>query len=381
MTGLAASPAAGPLRIAQVAPPLERVPPLAYGGTERVIDALRSELLMRGHQVTTFASGDSEERGEHVVTVPRALRPAGSGADPAAWFMATLLDVRERARDFDVVHLHLDVFGAAADSLPVPVVHTFHGRLDLPGYDRVLPRMRGRLVAISRSQAASQPDAPWAAVVHNGLAFGPAPDVPRGDGLCFVGRVDPEKGIVEAMEVARQAGRRLRIAAKVGTRPRERAYYEEVFRPALRRAGRGVEFLGELSGADRDRLLAESAASLMPIAWPEPFGLAAIESLACGTPVLARPLGALPEILREGVDGFFGTDVEDLAARVDDCGRLDRAAIASSVRERFSAARMADAYEALYREAALAAPRLAPPPAAPRCAAGRPAPQSPAPRP
>jgi glycosyltransferase involved in cell wall biosynthesis len=353
VTGAVRAPARPRLRVAQVAPPLERVPPTAYGGTERVIDALRGELLARGHAVTTFASGDSEVRGEAVVTVPRALRPAGSSDDPAAWYMATILDVRDRAEDFDVVHLHLDVFGApVADALDVPVVHSFHGRLDLPGYDHVLSRMGGRMVAISRSQASSRPDVQWAAVIHNGLAFGPPPNAARGDGLAFVGRVDAEKGIVEAMEIARLSGRPLRIAAKVGTRPPEIAYHEEVFLPALRRAGRDVEFLGELSGADRDQLLAESFASLMPITWPEPFGLAAIESLACGTPVLACPLGALPEILRDGVDGFLGVEVEDLAARVDDCGRLDRADIAASVRERFSAARMADAYEALYAEAA-----------------------------
>lgn len=355
MTGRGAAAADGPLRVALVAPPLERVPPSGYGGTERVVDALRVELLARGHAVTTFASGDSERRGDLVATVPRALRPAGAGDDPTVWFMSTLQDVRERAADFDVVHAHLDVHGATlADGLPAPVVHTFHRRLDLPGWERVLPRMGGLLVAISRSQAASRPEVPWAGVVHNGLRFGPVPAADRGEGLCFVGRVDPEKGIVDAIEIALLAGRALRIAAKAGVRPRERAYYEDVFLPALRRAGRAVEYLGELSGPDRDRLLAESHASLMPIAWPEPFGLTAIESLACGTPVLARPLGALPEVLREGVDGFFGQTAAELAARVTDVGRLDRARIAREVRERFSAARMADAYVGLYREAALA---------------------------
>ncbi len=358
MTGSARAPALRRLRIAQVAPPLERVPPPAYGGTERVVDALRRELLARGHHVTTFASGDSEVRGESVATVPRALWSSGSSADPVAWFMSTLLDVRDRARDFDVVHLHLELFGAAlADSLPVPVVHTFHGRLDLPGYERVLPRMAGHLVAISRSQAGSRPDVAWAAVIHNGLVFGPLPQVARGDGLCFVGRADPEKGIVEAMEIARRSGRTLRLAAKLGTRAQERDYYANVFKPALRRAGASVEFLGELLEPDRDRLLAESFASLMPVTWPEPFGLAAIESLACGTPVLATPLGALPEILRDGVDGFFATGVEALAARVDDCAGLDRAEIAASARERFSAARMADAYERVYAGAVAAAAR------------------------
>lgn len=352
MRGPAALAEAPRLRIAQVAPPLETVPPVGYGGTERVVDALRGELLARGHAVTTFASGDSAVRGELVATVPRALRPAGMGDDPAAWFMATLLDVRDRRGDFDVVHLHLETLGAvAADMLSVPVVHTFHGRLDGPGYERVLSRMGGRLVAISRSQADSRPEAPWAAVIHNGLSFAPTPDVGRGPDLAFVGRVDPEKGIVEAIEIAQRAGRRLRIAAKVGVRPRERAYDENVFRPALRRAGGSVEFLGELAGPERDRLLAESFALLMPVTWPEPFGLAAIESLACGTPVVASPLGALPEILRDGVDGYLATGVEALADRVDDCALLDRHAIASDVRERFSAARMADAYETLYLDA------------------------------
>ena len=357
MTGPGTPGARRPLRIALVAPPLERVPPIGYGGTERVVDALVHEFLARGHAVTTFASGDSGCEGELVATVPRALWPAGIRDDPTAWFMATLLDVRDRAADFDVVHCHLDVRGAGvADLLPVPVVHTFHGRLDGPGLERVLPRMHGRLVAISGSQAASRPDTPWAAVVHNGLAFGPPPEADRGPDLAFVGRVDPAKGIVEAMEIAQRAGRRLRIAAKVGIRSWERAYDDEVFRPALRRAGGAVEYLGELTDPERDRLLAESFATVMPIAWPEPFGLAVIESLACGTPVVASALGALPEIVRDGVDGFLALGVDALAARVDDCDRLDRGAIARDVRDRFSAARMADGYEAVYR-AAMGDPR------------------------
>jgi glycosyltransferase involved in cell wall biosynthesis len=166
--------------------------------------------------------------------------------------------------------------------------------------------------------------------------------------MCFVGRVAPEKGIVEALEIAKLVGRPLRIAAKVAPVGPEREYFEAVFKPALADAGHDVEFLGELTQKDRDDLFAESFVSLMPGAWPEPFGLVAIESLACGTPVIARRIGALPEILREGVDGFFGDDVTQMAFKIDGAAELDRQAIRESVLERFSAGRMTDGYEALY---------------------------------
>jgi glycosyltransferase involved in cell wall biosynthesis len=189
---------------------------------------------------------------------------------------------------------------------------------------------------------------PWT-IIHNGqtLAGAPFHEKPS-DAFCFVGRADPEKGIVDAMEIAKQTGRRLRIAAKVGNKPNQRDYYEQVFKPALARAGRDVEYLGELSPADRDALFADSAATLMPGAWPEPFGLVCIESLACGTPVLARRVGGLPEILREGIDGFFGDDVTAMAFYAGRLDGLDRAAIRERVIEQFSAARMADRYEELY---------------------------------
>jgi glycosyltransferase involved in cell wall biosynthesis len=189
---------------------------------------------------------------------------------------------------------------------------------------------------------------PWT-VIHNGLSLEGAPfKEERSDDLCFVGRVDAEKGIIEAIELAAAIGRRLRIAAKIGTLPDQLSYYEEVFKPALERAGSSVEFLGELAGPDRDRLFADSYATLMPGAWPEPFGLVAIESLACGTPILARRVGGLPEIIRDGVDGFFGDDVAALAFQADRIGTLDRAAIRDRVLEQFSATRMTDRYEELY---------------------------------
>jgi glycosyltransferase involved in cell wall biosynthesis len=311
------------------------------------------ELDQRGHEVTTFASGDSEVPGRHIETVPEALRPAGYDGDHLPWFLVTVEAVLDRIDEFDLIHSHLEWASLMlARTSPVPVVSTFHGRLDLPWASALLAHWTSPLVAISENQAATHPTVPWAAVVYNGLHLEGAPfDRRRGEDLCFVGRVAPEKGIVEAIEIAKAAGRRLRIAAKVAPIGPERTYYDAVFKPALDVAGPDVEFLGELSQADRDRLFAESYASLMPGAWPEPFGLAAIESLATGTPVIARRIGALPEIIRDGVDGFFGDDVIAMAYQLDRVTQLDRVAIRRSVIERFSVERMTDGYEAVYRHA------------------------------
>jgi glycosyltransferase involved in cell wall biosynthesis len=340
-----------PLRIAHVAPPLERVPPLAYGGTERIVYELVTELDRRGHEITTFASGDSEVPGRLVPTVPAALRPGGYTGDPMPYFLATMRAVLDRTSDFDLIHSHLEWASLLlARVSPVPVVSTFHGRLDLPWAGEALIDPPTGLVAVSVNQASTHPDVPWT-VIHNGLTLTGSPfERRRGDAMCFVGRVAPEKGIVEALEIAKLVGRPIRIAAKVAPIGPERSYFEAVFEPALKAAGHDVEFLGELSQSDRDDLFAESFVSLMPGAWPEPFGLVAIESLACGTPVIARRIGALPEIIRDGVDGFFGDDVTQLAYKVESAADLDRAEIRTSVLQRFSAQRMTDSYEALYRQ-------------------------------
>ncbi|MFL5725781.1 MAG: glycosyltransferase family 4 protein [Chloroflexota bacterium] len=341
----------GPFRIAQVAPPLERVPPERYGGTERVMYELIVELVERGHDVTTFASGDSDVPGRHVPTVPIALRPADFKDDPMGYFLTTMQAVLDRDREFDLIHSHLEwpslVLSRATTT---PVVATLHGRLDVPWSRELLAApTTASLVAISHSQASPHPDVEWN-VIYNGLTLDGAPfDRRRSDALCFVGRVAREKGVVEAIEIAAMAERPLRIAAKVAPTGPERDYHDEVFLPALNAAGSSVEFLGELSGAERDELLAESYAALMPGSWPEPFGLVAIEALACGTPILARRAGALPELIRDGVDGFFGDDATEIAFHVPEVESLDRRAIRDSVVERFSAKRMADRYEALYR--------------------------------
>ena len=339
------------LRIALVAPPMERVPPRAYGGTERVVHELATELDRRGHMVTTFASGDSAVPGRLVTTAPQALRPAGYTGDPGPYIHQTMRAVLDRTEEFDIIHGHLEWANLLlAQVSRVPVVSTFHGRLDVPWASEMFHDPPAGLVAISRNQASTHPSLPWAGVVHNGLTF---PDVaierPRGDALCFVGRMGAEKGIVEAIHIARAVDRPLRIAAKLGRTTAERDYYHDVFAPALKAAGSLVEFLGEVEQAERDILFAESYAALMPGSWPEPFGLVAIEALACGTPVIARDVGGLPEIIRQGVDGYLGADIPEIARLVGRVDGLDRTEIRRSVRQRFSAARMTDGYEAIYR--------------------------------
>ena len=338
------------LRIAQVAPPMERVPPRGYGGTERVVHELVTELDRRGHTLTTFASGDSVVPGRLMATVPESLRPAGFAGDPAPYVYQTIRAVLDHADEFDIIHGHLEWANLLlAQVSPVPVVSTFHGRLDMPWASEMFRDPPAGLVAISRNQASTHPSLPWA-VVHNGLTLADMPaDRPRGDGLCFIGRMGPEKGIVEAIQIARVVERPLRIAAKLGPTTAEREYFRDVFTPAVEAAGSLVEFLGELEQAERDILLAESYAALMPGSWPEPFGLVAIEALACGTPIIARDVGGLPEIIRNGVDGYLGADVAEMALLVDRVGGLDRAEIRRSVVQRFSAARMTDRYEAIYR--------------------------------
>jgi glycosyltransferase involved in cell wall biosynthesis len=360
-----------PLRIAQVAPPLERVPPEAYGGTERVVFELTAELVRRGHEVTVIASGDSEVPCRLIPTVDRALRPDGFGDDPSPYFLETLAAVFDHAAEFDVIHSHLEWWSLSLGRvIQVPVASTFHGRLDVPWSRRLLTGRPKGLVAISRSQASAHPDVDWS-IIHNGLALHDMPvSAARTEEFCFVGRVDAGKGILEAMEIAAMTGRSLRIAAKIGTLPEQRSYFEDVFEPALKKAGSLVEFLGELDAADRNRLYAESYAALMPGAWPEPFGLVAIEALACGTPVLARRVGALPEIIRDGIDGFFGDDSMHLAFLSDGVPALDRRAIRERVVDRFSAARMTDRYEELYGRLIAATPATVRIPARPASTRG-----------
>jgi glycosyltransferase involved in cell wall biosynthesis len=339
---------AGPLRIALVAPPSEAVPPAKYGGTERIVYELAVELHRRGHRVTVFASGDSSVPCELVPTAPSALRPLAQDDDWDGWTQVTMNQVVQRAETFDIIHSHLDWAGVLlAHASPTPTVCTFHGRLDRPFAADLLAQAPPGLVAISHNQASIHPEVPWVGIVHHGLTFDEAAaSDDRDDSLVFVGRICEEKGILDAIEVARLTGRPLRIAAKIGPTAAEQAYADEVFKPALARAD--TEFLGELTGPERDRLVGASYALLMPGAWPEPFGLVAIESLAVGTPVIARRVGALPEIVRHGVDGFLADDPPQMAFLTDRVAELDRSAIRRHARDEFSASRMVDDYEEVY---------------------------------
>jgi glycosyltransferase involved in cell wall biosynthesis len=309
--------------------------------------------------VTLFASGDSVTCATLVPVAPRATwtmepRPPDEAAmEEALEIVAGYV----RRRAFDVVHAHLEGDSIAlAERLPgAPVVATFHGAVDIGSLPDDLPRAtsghRGAriwAIAISRSQSLRSPGTHWTAVVLEAIPVGPAP---TGD-LAFVGRVDPEKGLLDAIEVARMTGRKLRVAIKIGADPEQHAYFESVVRPAFERAD--VEYLGEVDEDERNRLLAEAAATLMPLSWAEPFGLVAIESLAAGTPVLAYPAGAIPEIVRDGIDGALRHDPVELAAAVDAAVRLDRATIRADVIARFGPERMTDGYEKAYRKASRA---------------------------
>ncbi len=335
------------LKIALVAPPLLPIPPSRYAGTERVVAALADGLVARGHHVTLFASGDSTAGSETVAVLPKAAWGDRSTGDNAVFGMLAAMAALEQADRFDIVHSHVDVM-----SLPlvrearVPVLTTFHARLDLPGlYEAVLAFGPAPLVAISESQRRWHPAANWVATIPHGLPLSAMPfGAEPGSYLAVVGRATPEKGIAEAIEVASASSFPLRIAAKA-LNPTERRYLDDHIRPAI---GVGVQYLGEIGPDERDPLLAGARATLMLGAWPEPFGLVAIESLATGTPVIARRAGALVEIVEHGVDGFLVDDLSEARLAVSLVGDLDRARIRERAIARFSVERMVSAYEQVY---------------------------------
>jgi glycosyltransferase involved in cell wall biosynthesis len=337
------------IRIALVAPPMLPVPPPTYAGTERVVAALGEELVARGHDVTLFASGDSRFAGRLVATPEQSLWSTGYQGDVSSFINVTLARVWAEIERFDVVHSHVETLGFLfARHSPVPVLTTLHGRLDVSGIPELLEEFTDiPLVAISDSQRRWSPDANWVATIHHGLPLEQMPFSPTpGDYLAFVGRVTPEKGIAECIEVARSVGMKLRMAAKVYDE-HEKEHFAEVVEPAIRDGT--VEFLGELGPPERDALYAGAAATLMLGAWPEPFGLVAIESMATGTPVIARRAGALTETIDHGETGFLVDDEIEAELAIRFARDLDRETVRRRVIKRFSPARMADEYVAVYR--------------------------------
>jgi glycosyltransferase involved in cell wall biosynthesis len=337
------------LRVLLVAPPVLPVPPPSYAGTERVVAAIGDELHRRGHHVALVASGDSEVPYEHIPTVAHSLWPTGFGGDTAAYLQHTVEVAWREAHRFDIVHAHVEMHGfVLAEHCATPVISTLHGRLDAPGLPELLEVHRGvPLVAISESQRRFFPDQHWIATIHHGLPLASMPFAASpGDYLAFVGRIAEEKGVREAIELGRRTGVRLRVAARV-YRPDEVELFDEVVRPAV--DAREIDFLGEVGADERDPLYAGALATVMLGAWPEPFGLVAIESMATGTPVIARRAGALTETIEHGVTGFLVDDVGEAELAVEKVRELDRRRIRELTLERFSPVRMVDEYQLAYR--------------------------------
>jgi glycosyltransferase involved in cell wall biosynthesis len=335
------------MRIAQVSPLYESCPPRLYGGTERVVSYVTEELVRLGHEVTLFASGDSSTSAVLDAGCEMALRLDDRCKDPLVHHLIMLDRVRRCANEFDILHFHTDYlhFPLFADYCEKTVT-TLHGRLDLPDLPVMLREYAMMpLISISEAQQAPMPWANWYGTVHNGLPRNLHRLGNGGGGyLGFLGRISPEKGPDQAIEIARRARLPLRIAAKVD--PVDREYYDTRIVPLLKHPS--IEFIGEIGEADKGAFLGDALALLFPIAWPEPFGMVLIEAMANGTPVIAFAQGSVPEIIEDGVTGFIVDDIESAAAAVPLALRLDRRAIRRRFEERFTAERMVDDYIRLY---------------------------------
>ena len=339
------------LRIAQVAPLYERVPPVSYGGTERVVSYLTEELVALGHEVTLFASGDSLTRAQLRAPCSRAVRLDTTCQDPLALHVRMLGWVYDHAVEFDVIHCHTDYLGLPLTRFsPTPTLITLHGRLDIP---EIAPLFSDYadvpLVSISDAQRAPLPRANWIATVNHGLPMDLCTFQPRpGSYLLFLGRISPEKRPDAAIAVARRTGIPLRIAAKVDAV--DRAYFKSTIEPLL--DDPLVEFLGETSDDQKDKLIGNALALVFPIDWPEPFGLVMIEALACGTPVIGRRRGSVPEVIRDGVTGFVCETDDEMVEAVQRVRGIRRAVCRREFEQRFTAPLMAQHYVSLYRQIA-----------------------------
>lgn len=334
------------LRIAQVAPLYESVPPRLYGGTERIVSYLTEELVAAGHDVTLFAAGDSQTAAHLVTGCPRALRSARC-VDAVALHLAMVERVARRADDFDLIHFHIDYL-----HFPVSVreryanVTTLHGRLDIPEIRSMFAQFTDLpMVSISDAQRAPLPDLAWRGTVHHGFPRDLYHFEPRsGDYLAFLGRISPEKGLDHAIEIAGRTGHRLRVAAKIDAADQD--YYRDHIRPLLRQPH--VEFLGEIGERDKQELLGGARALVFPIDWPEPFGMVMAEALACGTPVIAYRGGSVVEVIEHGITGFVCDGMRHAIAAVGCLHELSRAACRRAFESRFTAGRMAGDYTAIY---------------------------------
>jgi len=337
------------MRIAQIAPLTESVPPKLYGGTERIVSFLTDELVGLGHEVTLFASGDSVTSAKLEAMCPRALRLDSGIRDHLAPQILALEQVFRRSADFDVLHFHVDYLSFPLFSRQAtPFLTTLHGRLDMPEIWPLYEAFPGvPLVSISDAQRVPMPRAKWAATIHHGIPENLLTPLPAAGPsyLAFLGRIAPEKRVDRAIEIARRSGLPLKIAAKVDRVDRE--YFDEQIRPIL--ADAHVEFVGEIGDHEKAEFLSGAHALLFPIDWPEPFGLVMIEAMACGVPTIAFGSGSVPEVIEDGRTGFIVADVAAAAEAVGRIPSLPRDAVRRRFEERFTARRMALDYEALYR--------------------------------
>src|SRR4030088_1230387 len=338
------------MRIAQVAPQAEAVPPKFYGGTERVVHWLTEELGALGNEVTLFASGDSQTSAKHEATWPKVVHLDGSVRDPNALHMVMLERVRQKCdeEEFDFLHFHLDYYPFSLFSRqPTPFLTTLHGRLDLPEHQPVFTTFSSiPVISISNAQRRPVPQANWVRTIHHGLPeklLMPRPVTPGY--LAVLGRIAPEKGVDRAIKIAIRCGIPLKIAAKVDRADQD--YYDEIMRPLMDHPL--IEYIGEISDHEKSDFLSGAIGLLVPIDWPEPFGLVMIEAMACGTPVIAYNRGSVAEIIEENLTGFIVEDETSAVAAVGRLSQLNRPAIRKQFEARFTGRRMALDYLAAYR--------------------------------
>jgi glycosyltransferase involved in cell wall biosynthesis len=338
------------VKIAQIAPLMESCPPRLYGGTERIVSYLTEELVRLGHDVTLFASGDSQTSAQLEPFCENALRLDPNIHDPTPHHIVMLDSVRARADEFDVLHFHVDVlhYPFIRDFMDRTVT-TMHGRLDLPEERHVLSAFaEAPLVSISDDQRSSLPSANWVGTVYHGLPrdllpFTPAP---KGDYVAYLGRITPDKGPDCAIEIATRAGVKLKMAAKIDEV--DRAYWETTIQPLVATHS-NIEFVGEVADREKGVFLGNANALLFPIDWPEPFGLAMIEAMACGTPVIAFRRGSTPEVIDEGVSGFLVDGADEAVAAIRRVGEFDRLRVRRQFEQRFAIERVAAEYVNIYR--------------------------------
>ena len=337
------------MRIAQVAPLHESVPPKHYGGTERIVSYLTEELVRAGHEVTLFGSGDSVTSARLIAPCRRSLRKNERCKDPVAREIVLIDHVVEHAREFDVIHFHTGYLHfAISRHLPVAHLTTLHGRLDVPDVVPLYQRFRDvPVISISNAQRAPLPWANWQATVYHGLPKTQFQFCAGGGGyLAFLGRISPEKRADRAIEIAKRAGMPLKIAAKVDRA--DRRYFKRVVEPLLNNPL--VEWVGEITDQQKNEFLGNAFALLFPIDWPEPFGLVMIEAMACGTPVIAYDCGSVPEVMEDGVTGFIVREADEAAEAVGRVRNLSRERCREVFEKRFTVVRMSNDYINVYEQ-------------------------------